>query len=50
MKHKGIVTIVGAPVEGKALILGLASRGKWWVYMIDEQWKCIVDRAYIRSA
>ena len=49
MKPKGIVNVVGAPIEGKALILGLESPGKWWLYMIAAQWHCIVSRAYITS-
>ena len=49
MKPKGIVNVVGTPFEGKALILGIESPGKWWLYMIDAQWSCIVSRAYITS-
>lgn len=43
----GAVTLRGCPVEGRAVIVGRESRGKFWVIMLSDGWHCIVDRQYI---
>ena len=38
-----------APITGPCMILGREGKGMLWVYMINENWKCIVSKDNLKT-